>query len=51
VLVELGYASNVDDAALLVNAAGQRTMAQGIAKAAMDYFAAYDRRMGIGTPP
>ena len=51
VLVELGYASNVDDATLLVDKAGQRKMAQAIATAAMDYFAAYDRRMGIGTPP
>jgi len=51
VLVELGYASNGDDATLLVDKAGQRKMAQAIATAAMDYFAAYDRRMGIGTPP
>ena len=51
VLVELGYASNVDDAALLLDAAHQKRMAAAIATAAMDYFAAYDRRMGIGTPP
>jgi N-acetylmuramoyl-L-alanine amidase len=50
VLVELGYASNVDDAAVLLDAANQRKMAQGIASAAMDYFAAYERRVGIGQP-
>ena len=51
VLVELGYATNVDDAAMLLDAAHQKRMAAAIATAAMDYFAAYDRRMGIGTPP
>jgi N-acetylmuramoyl-L-alanine amidase len=51
VLVELGYASNVDDATVLLDAAQQRKMAAAIAMAAMDYFAAYDARMGIGTPP
>jgi N-acetylmuramoyl-L-alanine amidase len=51
VLVELGYASNVDDATVLLDAAQQRKMAIAIAAAAMDYFAAYDARMGIGTPP
>jgi N-acetylmuramoyl-L-alanine amidase len=51
VLVELGYASNVDDATVLLDAAQQRKMAAAIATAAMDYFAAYDSRMGIGTPP
>ncbi len=50
VLVEIGYATNVDDAALLLDAAHQRTLAQGIASAAMDYFAEYDRRVGIGNP-
>jgi N-acetylmuramoyl-L-alanine amidase len=51
VLVELGYASNVDDATVLLDTAQQRKMAAAIATAAMDYFAAYDARMGIGTPP
>ncbi len=50
VLVELGYASNVDDATILLDAANQRKMAVAIAAAAMDYFAAYDRRVGIGNP-
>jgi N-acetylmuramoyl-L-alanine amidase len=50
VLVELGYASNVDDAAVLLDPARQRKMAEAIALAAMDYFAAYDRRIGIGNP-
>jgi N-acetylmuramoyl-L-alanine amidase len=50
VLVELGYASNVDDATVLLDAASQRKMAAAIATAAMDYFAAYDRRVGIGIP-
>jgi N-acetylmuramoyl-L-alanine amidase len=50
VLVELGYASNVDDATILLDAANQRKMAAAIATAAMDYFAAYDRRVGIGNP-
>ena len=49
VLVEVGYATNVDDATLLLNAAHQRTIAAGIAAAAMDYFEDYDRRVGIGS--
>ena len=51
VLVELGYATNVDDARLLLDATHQRKMAASIATAAMDYFAAYDRRIGLGSPP
>ena len=49
VLVEVGYATNVDDATLLLNPAHQRTLAAGIAAAAMDYFEDYDRRVGIGS--
>ena len=49
VLVEVGYATNVDDATLLLDAAHQRKLAQGIANAAMDYFDEYDRRVGIGS--
>ena len=49
VLVEVGYATNVDDATLLLNAAHQRTLAAGIAAAAMDYFEDYDRRVGVGS--
>ena len=46
VLVEIGYATNVDDATLLLDASHQRKLAEGIATAAMDYFAEYDRRVG-----
>jgi N-acetylmuramoyl-L-alanine amidase len=49
VLVEVGYATNVDDATLLLDSAHQRKLAQGIANAAMDYFDEYDRRIGIGS--
>ena len=48
VLVEVGYATNVDDATLLLDSAHQRKLAEGIAAAAMDYFDDYDRRVGIG---
>ena len=48
VLVEIGYATNVDEATLLLDAAHQRKLAEGIATAAMDYFAEYDRRVGAG---
>ena len=48
VLVEVGYATNVDDATLLLDPAHQRQLAEGIAAAAMDYFEDYDRRVGIG---
>ena len=49
VLVEVGYATNVDDATLLLDGTHQRKLAEGIAAAAMDYFEAYDRRVGIGS--
>jgi N-acetylmuramoyl-L-alanine amidase len=49
VLVELGFASNVDDAADLVDPLAQRKMAEAIASATVDYFDAYDRRVGGGT--
>ena len=48
VLVELGFASNVDDAAILLDRAHQRKMAAAIADAAMEYFDAYDLRIGVG---
>jgi N-acetylmuramoyl-L-alanine amidase len=50
VLVELGYATNPDDAARLLEPASQKKMAEAIATAAVDYFAAYDRRLRAGTP-
>jgi N-acetylmuramoyl-L-alanine amidase len=49
VLVEVGYATNVDDATLLLDKAHQRKLAESIAAAAMDYFDDYDRRVGIGS--
>jgi N-acetylmuramoyl-L-alanine amidase len=48
VLVELGFASNTDDAADLVDPLAQQKMAEAIASATVDYFDAYDRRVGGG---
>ena len=49
VLVEIGYATNVDDATLLLDPSHQRKLAAGIATATMDYFEQYDRRIGVGS--
>jgi N-acetylmuramoyl-L-alanine amidase len=48
VLVELGFASNPDDAALMLDPFSQGKMAEAIAAAVIDYFDAYDRRVGGG---
>ena len=50
VLVELGFASNHDDAAYLLDATNQKRMAEAIAAAAVDYFEDYERRVGSGSP-
>jgi N-acetylmuramoyl-L-alanine amidase len=49
VLVELGFATNADDAAYLLDPAHQKAMAEAIAAAAVDYFEDYERRVGSGS--
>jgi N-acetylmuramoyl-L-alanine amidase len=49
VLVELGFATNSDDAAYLLDSANQKQMAEAIAAAAVDYFQDYERRVGSGS--
>lgn len=49
VLVELGFATNQADAAYLLEPASQKRMAEAIAAAAVEYFEAYERRVGSGS--
>lgn len=46
ILVELGFATNVDDARLMTTATGQRSLARAIAQAISDYLEEFDRRSG-----
>lgn len=46
ILVELGFATNVDDARLMTTATGQRSLARAIAEAVTDYLEEFDRRSG-----
>jgi N-acetylmuramoyl-L-alanine amidase len=48
VLVELGFGTNRDDAALLADARGQERLAQAIADATYAYLVRYERRVGGG---
>jgi N-acetylmuramoyl-L-alanine amidase len=50
VLVELGFASNTEDAAYRLDVTNQKRMAEAIAAAAVDYFEQYERRVGSGSP-
>jgi N-acetylmuramoyl-L-alanine amidase len=47
VLVELGFGTNAAEAQFLSSAARQREMARSLADATDEYFASYDRRVGV----
>ena len=51
VLVELGFASNRDEANYMQSAAGQRDLAEAIAEAAVAYLQDYERRVGTTASP
>lgn len=46
ILIELGFATNPDDARLMTTAAGQRQLAQAIARAVASYLREFERRSG-----
>ena len=48
VLVEVGFGTNVSEAAFISSDAGQRTVATAIADAAAEYLARYEQRVGSG---
>lgn len=50
ILVELGFATNRDDARLMTTATGQRSLARAIAGAVVDYLREFDRRSGTVPP-
>lgn len=49
VLVELGFGTNREDAALLASRRGQERLADAIADATLEYLARYERRVGGGS--
>ncbi len=48
VLVEIGFGTNVADAAFMSSESGQRSLANAIADAAVEYLARYEQRVGLG---
>lgn len=48
ILVELGYSTNPEDAALLTNRASQRNLARAVADAVVAYLLEYERKLGLG---
>jgi N-acetylmuramoyl-L-alanine amidase len=50
ILIELGYATNREDAALMTSRDGQRKLAQSIAIAIVAYLKQHDRQVADGTP-
>jgi N-acetylmuramoyl-L-alanine amidase len=50
ILVELGFATNREDARLMTTATGQRSLARAIAGAIVSYLREFDRRSGAAAP-
>ena len=47
-LVEMGYATNRQDAQLMQSPSGQRKIARALADAIVQYLIQYDRKVGAG---
>jgi N-acetylmuramoyl-L-alanine amidase len=50
ILVELGFATNREDARLMTTATGQRALARALADAIVQYLREFDRRSGTAAP-
>jgi N-acetylmuramoyl-L-alanine amidase len=50
ILIELGFATNREDARLMTTATGQRSLARAIAGAIVNYLREFDRRSGAAPP-
>ena len=48
VLVEVGFGTNPDEAAFLMDPAGQRTLARALTSATVEYMDHYEKRVGSG---